>query len=145
MTSIKSGRPYKITNVEARYVVDLSTFDNRTIIGYHDRGRDNQKWWVEPYYRGDLQCQWAIRSVSTDKYLGFEGAPSNGTHIVAVDNPQPWALYSPDVMDHTKFGIRLVGTPFVVHWPRGNRDAGTQLLTWASTNENHQFWKFEEV
>jgi hypothetical protein len=62
------------------------------------------QWWVEPYYRGDLQCLWTIRSFSTGKYLGFEGFPSNGTQIVAVNAPQPWALYSPDVMDTTKFG-----------------------------------------
>jgi hypothetical protein len=40
---IKSGRRYKITNAEAGFVVDLSGFDNRSIIGWHDHGKDNQK------------------------------------------------------------------------------------------------------
>jgi len=145
MTSIKAGWPYRITNVEAGYLVDLAGADNRSIIGWPAHGGDNQKWWVEPYYRGDLQCLWTIRSVTTGKYLGFQGVPSNGAYIVAVDNGQPWALYSPDVMDSTKFGIRLAGTPFVVQWPREIRDAGARLQTWVSTNGNHQFWKFEEA
>jgi hypothetical protein len=43
MTSFKAGWPYKIANVEAGYVVDLSGFDSKSIIGWHDHGGDNQR------------------------------------------------------------------------------------------------------
>jgi hypothetical protein len=40
---IKSGKRYKIISVETGFVVDLSGVDNKSIIGWHDHGRDNQK------------------------------------------------------------------------------------------------------
>jgi hypothetical protein len=110
-------------NVETGFVIDLSGVDNISIIGWFHNGGDNQKvrtacffntwdqsvhkgdplqWLIEQCFQRDLQCQWTIRSVRSGKYLGFDGAPSNGVCLVAVDWPQPWVL-SPDPVDITKF------------------------------------------
>jgi len=124
------------------FVVDLSGADNKSIIGWNDHGGDNQTWIVEEW---DHQSQWTIRSVKTGQYLGFEGAPSNGTPIVAVDKPHLLALNYPDTVDRTKTSIKFVGTSFVVDWPSGNKIAGTQLLSWVYHSGINQFWRFEEV
>jgi hypothetical protein len=40
---IKSGKHYKITNIESGFVVDLSGTDGKSIIGWNDHGGVNQK------------------------------------------------------------------------------------------------------
>jgi hypothetical protein len=103
--SIESGQRYKITNEQAKLVVDLSGQDNKSVIGWESHGGENQqvitfnidisitctsydcdtlKWILKKQDNG----QWTIQSVRAQKYLGFENSPGNGTPLVGLDKPQ---------------------------------------------------------
>lgn len=122
--SIKSGQRYKITNEQTKLVVDLSGADNKSIIGWNYHGGENQqvitfsisklgthnhdtlKWIPEEQDDG----QWTIQSV-TQKYLGFEKVPENGTPLVGLDKPQSWEIEILDSDDPAKTNVKYVLEP----------------------------------
>ncbi|KAH8983301.1 hypothetical protein EDB92DRAFT_1891385 [Lactarius akahatsu] len=103
--SIKSGQRYKITNQLTELAVDLNGGNNKSIIGWTPHGGENQQWIIDEQVNG----QWTIRSVSSQKYLGIEKAPDNGTHLVVLDKPQFWDIeILPDSNDPTKPSVKYV-------------------------------------
>jgi hypothetical protein len=108
MSIIESGQRYKITNEGNGMVFDLSGADGRSILGWAFHGGGNQQvsnlpyfssWWP-PYNDYALQWvldrqgdgQWTIRSVNSQKYLGFESTPKDGTAVVGLDRPRLWDI-----------------------------------------------------
>jgi len=133
--TIVTNKVYKITNVKAGTVVDLSAGDNKTIIGYPDHDGPNQKWkfiWTDG--------AWAIQSAAVGTYIGLDGAAANGTNLVAVSNPVTWDIWF-DALDTTTYRICVHDT--VQNWDLagyGNSTPGTHVQTWTRWKGLHQTW-----
>jgi hypothetical protein len=123
--SINSGQCYKITNEQAKLVVDLSGTNNKSVIGWESHGGTNQqvitfninisitctsydhntiKWILQKQDDG----QWTIQSVRSQQYLGFENIPGNGSPLVAVDKPQTWDIVIVNNDDPAKTSVKYV-------------------------------------
>jgi hypothetical protein len=123
--SIKSGQRYKITNEQAKLVVDLSGQNNKSIIGWKSHGGENQqvitfninismtctshnhdmlKWILKKQDNG----QWTIQSVRGQKYLGFEKIPGNGTSLVGLGKLQTWDIEILNCDDPAKISVKYV-------------------------------------
>jgi len=157
MSIIKPGQRYRIANEENGLVIDLAGHKitegengmvweggrmNKSIVGWHFHGEDNQQWITEQQDDG----QWTIRSINHQKYVAFENAPDNGTALVGVDKPQLWDIeFLPESEDHdnprVKFWLR--GTLLVIEKPKGRSTPGP-LRLWASQEGKNQVWVFEE-
>ena len=108
--------------------------------------------------------QWALRSVWTQKYLGFENTPKDGTPLDALDKPQHWDIeFLPGSEDHDNPRVKYVlatwrrslltfalsdrlwvrGTLLVVEFPRETSDWGP-LRLWAAREGRNQVWVLEE-
>ncbi|KAH9069659.1 carbohydrate-binding module family 13 protein, partial [Lactarius deliciosus] len=141
---------YKITNEQNNLVVDLSSADNKSIIGCDFHGGESQQWVTEKQANG----QWTIRSVAASgyqKYLCVERTPDNGTHLVSLDQPQSWDIEI--LPDSTKPSVRYVMacTPLAVatyfEFPltgSANAGAGTNLQLWTTCGGRNQVWVLEE-
>ncbi|KAF8269117.1 hypothetical protein EI94DRAFT_1038863 [Lactarius quietus] len=100
--SIKSGQRYKITNEQAKLVVDLSGGDGKSIIGWTFHDGENQQWITEKQYDG----KWTIRSVGPQKYIAFVNTPENGTALVGLDEPQLWDIKILNSSDPAKTSVK---------------------------------------
>ncbi|KAF8264532.1 hypothetical protein EI94DRAFT_1738236 [Lactarius quietus] len=120
MSIIKPGQRYRIANEENGLVIDLAGHKitegengmvweggrmNKSIVGWHFHGEDNQQWITEQQDDG----QWTIRSISHQKYVAFENAPDNGTALVGVDKPQLWDIeFLPESEDHDNPRVKYI-------------------------------------
>ena len=128
--AINPGKRYKITSEENGLVLDLSGSDAKSILGWGFHGGENQQvnnlrhfdrsvphahinhgttlqWIMERQDEG----QWALRSVWTQKYLGFENTPKDGTPLDALDKPQHWDIeVLPGSEDHDNPRVKYVLT-----------------------------------
>ncbi|KAI9439148.1 ricin B lectin domain-containing protein [Lactarius indigo] len=143
--SIKSGQSYKITNQLTELAVDLNNGNNKSVIGWNPHGGENQQWIIDEQVNG----QWIIRSVSSQKYLGVEKVPENGTHLVVLDKPQFWDIeILPGRGDPTRLSVRLCqrvrGTCFVADCPQEKPAVGNDLQLWAAWGGKNQTWVLEE-
>ncbi|KAH9161598.1 ricin B lectin domain-containing protein [Lactarius sanguifluus] len=143
--SIKSGQRYKITNQLTELAVDLNGGNNKSVIGWTPHGGENQQWIIDEQVNG----QWTIRSVSSQKYLGIEKAPDNGTHLVVLDKPQFWDIeILPGSNDPTKPSVKLCqrvrGTCFVANSPPEKPAIGADLQLWTAWGGKNQVWVLEQ-
>ncbi|KAF8264538.1 hypothetical protein EI94DRAFT_1703163 [Lactarius quietus] len=130
--SIKSGQRYKITNEQARLVVDLSGADSKSIIGWTSHGGANQQWITEEH--------------RASEYIGLANTPKNGTALVALDEPQLWDIKIVDSSDYAKTSVKLCirNTTMVADFPLYKLVVGTGIQLWADWNGKNQIWVLEE-
>ncbi|KAN0133559.1 carbohydrate-binding module family 13 protein [Lactarius tabidus] len=140
--SIKSGQRYKITNSQAKLVVDLSGQNNKSIIGWKSHGGENQQWILKKQDNG----QWTIQSVRGQKYLGFEKIPGNGTPLVGLGKLQTWDIEILNCDDPAKISVKLrvSGTNFVADFSLDKQIVGTGLQLWTCWGGKNQTWVLEE-
>jgi len=137
--TIQSNGTYKITNVKAGNVVDLSGFDNKSIIGYPDHGGSNQRWTLE-WTSGS----WAIKSAGLGTYIGLDGAAANGTKLVAVSDVVTWDIWF-DEVNPSNYRFFVHNT--IQNWDLtdyGNSTPGNPIQTWAEWKGIHQTWMIEQ-
>jgi len=135
---VTSGTTYKITNVKSGTVVDLSGEDNKSIIGYPYHGGKNQQWTFN--WTGK---SWTIHSASSNQYLGVEGTPTDGTRLVAVNDPFEWHIWR-DEANQSTYRIFVPFTSYnldLTNW--GDATPGTPVQLWFTWAGLHQTWKIE--
>ncbi|KAF3276654.1 hypothetical protein TWF970_006237 [Orbilia oligospora] len=82
------GRSYRIVNVKAGKVIDLSGTEGHSITGWEWKGGDNQKWIPE---RQD--GLWTFRNKDKGSFLGIAGIQVDfGTRLAASDFPVQWDI-----------------------------------------------------
>ncbi|KAF8797635.1 ricin B-like lectin [Phlegmacium glaucopus] len=137
---IQSGCRYIITNHKGGTVIDLSGADNKSIIGYTRHGGENQQW--EPTQRDN---GWIIKNVRSGHYLGYEGQLSDGTKLVATEQPFVWHIWH-DKEDPSAYRISVPDTNKDVDLSdHGNPTPGTPIALWGRWVAFNQAWYFERV
>ncbi|KAN0133568.1 hypothetical protein V8E53_008736 [Lactarius tabidus] len=150
MSTIESGKCYKIMNEEYGLVFDLSSGDNTSVLGWEFHGGDNQQRILEKQDDG----QWTIQSVRYNRYLGIENtSPQDGTRVVGLQKPRfLWDIeLLPDSEDHDNTRVRLWvrGTLLVVEFPKESSESGSRAIQlWPARDLNgryhDQVWVLEE-
>ncbi|KAN0133574.1 Ricin B lectin domain containing protein [Lactarius tabidus] len=146
MSSIESGKCYKIINEESGLVFDLAGGDSTTVLGWESHGGDNQRWILDKKSDG----QWTIRSVRLNKYLGFEDSPKDGTTLFGFQTPPfLWDIeILPDSEDHDDTRVRfwVRGTLLVVELPIENMGIeARELQLCAARDGRYQIWILKEL
>ena len=137
---MNSGSSYKIINAQAGTAVDLSGTDNKSIIGWPSHSGDNQKWTID--WIGNA---WTFRNVRSGQYLGLGAASTDGTRLVAVDEPVGWHIWH-DEEDPSTFRIFVPFTRYNLDlYNYGDPIAGDPITLWSKWNGRHQTWRFENV
>ncbi|KAF8889055.1 ricin B-like lectin [Infundibulicybe gibba] len=140
--NIQSGRTYKITNVKAGTVMDLSRTDNKWVNGYNWQFADNQKWHVE-----NVNGHWQFRNMATGRYLAIDGTPRDGARLIGQDHPLEWDIYA-DTQDSSVYRIYVPGWHVPINIDlsdHGNPNPGTPVTLWGQWEGQHQTWRFEQV
>ncbi|KAI3615083.1 carbohydrate-binding module family 13 protein [Moniliophthora roreri] len=159
--AIQSGRSYRIVNVKAGTVLDLSGTDGVSVSGFTANGGNNQKWYLD-----NSSGHWTFRC-GTGKYLGLDGEVQDGTPVIGVNQPVQWDI-RPDEQDgsvyrrvvvmlprkegvtdagHTHYRIFVPNAPTAMNLDlsdHGNANPGTKVTLWTKWEGKHQCWKFEE-
>nr|AEE98237.1 ricin B-like lectin [Macrolepiota procera] len=137
-TQVSSGQTYKITNVKAGTVIDLSGEDNKSIIGYPYHSGKNQQWTFN--WTGKA---WTLRSASSGSYLGIEGTPAGGTRLVAVNDPFEWHIWR-DEANENAFRIFVPFTNYNLDLSGyGDTTPGTPVQLWWTWEGLHQTWTID--
>ena len=90
----ENGRAYKIRNLQVpEKVFDLSAENNRSIIGWQDKGGgaegQNQAW---KFFRQG-SGNWAIESVKhPGTFIGIANAPGDGVQLIGQGQPLEWQI-----------------------------------------------------
>jgi len=136
---LASGTTYKITNAAGGTVLDLSGGDNKSIIGYGDHDGSNQRWIFAHQHAG-----WTLQSVGTGLYLGIEGAPGDGTPVVATQQPTTHWEIEKDDQDSSTWRFYVQGTRFNLDLSdHGNPTPGTPITLWGKWAGKNQTWRLE--
>ncbi|KAK6496721.1 hypothetical protein TWF481_001709 [Arthrobotrys musiformis] len=137
------GRSYRIVNVKAGNVIDLSGGDWHSVFGWQWKGGDNQKWILE-----SQDGLWTFRNKEKGTFLGIAGIQVKfGTRLAASEFPVQWDVQA-DEDDTTIYRILVPRQPCPLNVElsdNGNGNNGTPLQLWGQWPANHQFWRFEEV
>ncbi|ESK84080.1 carbohydrate-binding module family 13 protein [Moniliophthora roreri MCA 2997] len=138
--AIQSGRSYRIVNVKAGTVLDLSGTDGVSVSGFTANGGNNQKWYLD-----NSSGHWTFRC-GTGKYLGLDGEVQDGTPVIGVNQPVQWDIW-PDEQDGSVYRIFVPNAPTAMNLDlsdHGNANPGTKVTLWTKWEGKHQCWKFEE-
>ncbi|PPQ69939.1 hypothetical protein CVT24_003689 [Panaeolus cyanescens] len=156
--NVESGVTYIITNVKAGTAMDLSAYDNLSgkklelidiflsqyqppshplVIGWPEHGHPNQQWTMN--WTGN---SWTFQAGSTGQYLAIEGAPADGTKVVASATPFDWHIWRDD-KDPNTFRIFVPNTHQNLDlYGKGNSTPGTPITLWWTWAGRHQTWRF---
>ncbi|KAF9445870.1 carbohydrate-binding module family 13 protein [Macrolepiota fuliginosa MF-IS2] len=143
LSEIRSGRRYKIINVKnTERALDLSSADNRSIIGYGFHGGDNQKWELQQDSRG-----WTLRNVSTRLYVAAEGHEGNnnndyhdGTKAIGAQEPYKWHIW------HESDNKLRICVPDVNRClDLSNHGQGIDIEIGPKWHGENQLWYFDEA
>ncbi|KAJ7167596.1 ricin B-like lectin [Mycena filopes] len=131
---VQSGLVYRITNVKAGTVVDLSGMDNKSS-AYNS---PPLLWMLTWTGHG-----WTFRSLSAGLYLGLAGNPADGTPIIATSSPFEFDIWH-DEQNEANYRIFVPNTSQNFDlYNDGNPTPGTPITLWAKWAGIHQTWKFE--
>ncbi|KAK6340305.1 hypothetical protein TWF730_002068 [Orbilia blumenaviensis] len=137
------GRTYRIVNVRAGSVLDLSGTDGHAVIGWQWKGGNNQKWILELE-----DGAWIFRNIEHGKFLGIAGVQVKfGTRLAGSDFPVHWDI-RPEEEDTSIYRILVPRQqcPLNVELSEnGNGHNGTPIHLWGQWPASHQNWRFEEV
>ncbi|KAF9032404.1 ricin B-like lectin [Panaeolus papilionaceus] len=138
--NVDSGATYVITNVKAGTAMDLSAFDNHSVIGWPEHGHPNQQWRMN--WTGN---SWTFQAGSTGQYLAIEGPPADGTKVIASATPFDWHIWRDD-QDPNTFRIFVPNTHQNLDlYGKGNSTPGTPITLWWTWAGRHQTWRFTQV
>ncbi|KAK6344875.1 hypothetical protein TWF718_006827 [Orbilia javanica] len=137
------GRTYRIVNVKAGKVIDLSGTDNHSVSGWQWKGGNNQKWILEQ--DDDL---WVFRNKEKGSFLGISGIKVDfGTRLAGSDFRVQWDI-RPEEYDTSIYRILVPRQPCTLNaelGDNGNGNNGTPIQLWGQWPADHQHWRFEEV
>ncbi|KAJ7437864.1 ricin B-like lectin [Mycena galericulata] len=137
---VQSGGTYRILNAKAETAMDLSGGDNKSIIGYPYHNGENQHWTLT--WTGD---SWTFRSASSGLYLGLDGPPADGTHLVATSTPFQFDIWH-DEKNTQNYRIFVPNTSYNFDlYGDGDSTPGTPITLWYRWAGIHQTWSFERV
>jgi hypothetical protein len=137
---VNSGSTYVIQNVKSGTVMDLSAFDNTTVIGWPANGGKNQQWTM-----GWTGKAWTFKSGSTGLFLAVSGTAADGAKLVSSSTPFEWHIWRAD-NDPNTFRVFVPFTHQNIDlFNQGDPTPGTPITTWWTWEGLHQTWKFTQV
>jgi len=151
---VDANATYIIVNRKSGTVLDLSGEDNHSLIGYHKKEGDNQKWTML-----NIDGKWVFQNGQPQDgkpvYLGVGGQPQNWTPLVATTEQTGWDIW-PDTEgpkdeqgNPTFFKIFVPGAQppgqCVDLSDGGLATDGTRVTLWEAWNGENQSWSFQKV
>ncbi|KAM5531432.1 hypothetical protein V8D89_014889 [Ganoderma adspersum] len=136
---IESNKTYKVVNVGAGNVLDLSGSDNSSVVGGDWHAGDNQKWRADEANGG-----WTFRNIATGLYLGIKGDAKDGALAATVAENFQWHV-KPDDGDSSTYRLFVPNTEYNLDLSAGNPAPGTPVIVWTKwLPGKNQVWQFEE-
>ncbi|EIW74208.1 carbohydrate-binding module family 13 protein [Coniophora puteana RWD-64-598 SS2] len=150
----ESGKTYKIRNLQVpEKVVDLSGADQRSVIGWNDKGggqeAHNQAWRLFRQNSGN----WTIESLKAPgTFIGIASGPGDGVHLIGQGVPLEWQIipnreaFAGEGFDSEReanaFRLLIPGMYFNADLADHGNAHTIQL--WGKWRGQNQAWTFEE-
>ncbi|PIL28081.1 hypothetical protein GSI_09835 [Ganoderma sinense ZZ0214-1] len=136
---IASNRTYKLVNVAAGNVLDLSGSNNSLVVGGDWHAGDNQKWHVDEVNGG-----WMLRNIATGLYLGINGDAKDLAPAAMVAEVFHWNIV-PYESDSSAFRLFVPNTSYNLDLYGGEAKPGTPVIIYTKhVPGDNQAWRFEE-
>jgi len=119
--SILAGKPHRILNKLAGLALFLSRDSHKDIIGEYVEPGSREAWIIDHLPEGGAH----IRSEANGQFVGFDGPPKDGVHLIVSNTPKVWNIlpdHSPD------YKIKLHNTDFVISFTAHNIHPGMPAI-----------------